>query len=303
MDTVTVALEDLDLVVESFTGAIGFPVLPTVLDVGAVVPDGVGAPSGALMGRGGIYVKPVCEHNSLQRIRSLREDAVENHEGFIGLPEIVGKKKGAFQQPGFEGEGVLPVLFLICDRGREEPGGALEDMIGSLIAIGAEGLLKSTADFRDIVIQEPDDMEHIDAYFDIREALFGEGDKTAVHVTAEEENAAALLQGIIPKISDKVFEIHAGKDIDDASGGTIRDIAVETVNIPTLGILIINPGRALKLVNAEGLRQAVGFGEVNGAEDRKHLGFRETVVDGNVTERAGGHERGADRKPCGDRKF
>ena len=43
VDTVTVALEDPDLVVKPFAGAIGSAVLPAVLDAGAVVPDCVGA--------------------------------------------------------------------------------------------------------------------------------------------------------------------------------------------------------------------------------------------------------------------
>ena len=146
-------------------------------------------------------------------------------------------------------------------------------------------------------------MEHIDANFDIREAPLSERDKAAVHIAAEETDTATLLWGVVPEIGEQVIKIHARKDIDDAADRAIGDIAVETSDIPTPGIFIIGSGRAIKLVNAESLRQEVRFWEVNGMEDRKHLRFRETVVDGDIPERTGGHEGGADGKPCGDRKF
>ena len=163
--------------------------------------------------------------------------------------------------------------------------------------------MKGAADLTDIVIEESDDMEHINAYFDIREAPLSKGDKAAVHVTAEEEDAAALLRGVIPEAGEQVFEIHAWKNVDDAADRAIGDIAVEAADIPTTGIFIIGSGRAIKLVHAESLRQEVRFWEVNGMEDRKHLRFRETVVDGDIPEGTGGHEGGADGKPCGDRNF
>lgn len=62
MDAVTAALQDLDLVVQSFAGPVRPAIFSAVLDVRAVVPDRVGAPPGALMGGGGISVKPVGKH-------------------------------------------------------------------------------------------------------------------------------------------------------------------------------------------------------------------------------------------------
>lgn len=70
MDAITVAFQEFDLVVQSFVGPVGSAILPAVLDVGAVVPDGVGAPPGALMAGGGISVKPVGEYNLLYRLAS-----------------------------------------------------------------------------------------------------------------------------------------------------------------------------------------------------------------------------------------
>lgn len=67
------------------------------------MPDGVGTPSGAFMCRGSINGKPVGEHGSLQGIRSLCENVMDNHEGFISLHEIVGEIKGTFQQTDLEG--------------------------------------------------------------------------------------------------------------------------------------------------------------------------------------------------------
>ena len=303
MDAVTVAFQNLDLVVESFAGSVGSAILPAVLDVGAVVPDGVGAPPGALMVGGGISVKPVSEHSPLYRISRLLQDAMEPGEGVIGFPEVIGKGKCLFQQRSFELEGVLPVLLLMGDGGGEEPGGTFQDLVGSFRAIRAERLLKGAADFTDIVIEKPDDMEQIDAYGDVRETPPGEGDKAAVHVTAEKMDASALLQGVIPEIVEQVFEIHGWKDIDDAAEGAVGEIAVETVDIPAPGILVINPGRALKLVNAECLRKKGRLWEVNGKEDRKHLSLRETVVEGDIPEGPCGHEGGADRKPGGNREL
>lgn len=73
MDAITVVFQDIDLVVQSFAGSVGSAILPAVLDVRAVVPDGVGAPPGALMVGGGISVKPmliVCGRQTSQFIIS-----------------------------------------------------------------------------------------------------------------------------------------------------------------------------------------------------------------------------------------
>lgn len=44
------------------------------------------------------------------------------------------------------------------------------------------------------------DMENVNADINIREAAFGEGDKAAVHVTAEEADAPTFLKGIAHEI-------------------------------------------------------------------------------------------------------
>ena len=51
------------------------------------------------------------------------------------------------------------------------------------------------------------------------------------------------------------------------------------------------------------MEQEGRFGEGNSTQDGKHLGCRGAVVEGDVPERPRGHEGGADRKPCGNRKL
>ena len=114
MDIITVALQDFDFIVQSLAGSVGSATLPAVLDVGAAVPDRVGAlPPGALMSRGGISVKSVGEHAPLYGISRFCQDVMEFHEGHIGFSEVIGKSKSLFQQRGFKRERALPVLLLI----------------------------------------------------------------------------------------------------------------------------------------------------------------------------------------------
>ena len=146
-------------------------------------------------------------------------------------------------------------------------------------------------------------MEHVNADMCIGEAASGEGEKAAVHVTAEELDAAALIGGILQKIGKQISEINAWEDINDAAEGTVGEITVEAGDVPAFRFRIIDPGGTLKLIDAEGLGEKTRFREINGTEDRENLRLGETVVDGDVTERASSHESGADIEPCGHREL
>ena len=71
VETITVPLEDLDAVVETFAGAVGLSVLPAVLDIGAVAPDGAGAAPGALTVGGGVGGEPPGKCVALLRVGRL----------------------------------------------------------------------------------------------------------------------------------------------------------------------------------------------------------------------------------------
>ena len=146
-------------------------------------------------------------------------------------------------------------------------------------------------------------MEHVNADMCIGEAASGKGEKAAMHVTAEELDAAALIEGILQKIGDQISEVNAGEDINDAAEGTVGEITVEAGDVPAFRFRIIDPGGTLKLIDAESLGEKTRFREIDGTEDREDLRLGEAVVDGDVTERARCHEPGADIEPCGHREL
>ena len=96
-------------------------------------------------------------------------------------------------------------------------------------------------------------MEHVNADMCIGEAASGKGEKAAMHVTAEELDAAALIEGILQKIGDQISEIDAGKDINNTAEGTVGEITVETADVPAFILRIIDPGGSPEFINAEGL--------------------------------------------------
>ena len=59
---------------------------------------------------------------------------------------MTGECENTLQLPVPKHEGTAPVGFLIERGSGEEPGGAFEELVGVLIAAGAEGVLQGTAD-------------------------------------------------------------------------------------------------------------------------------------------------------------
>ena len=140
-------------------------------------------------------------------------------------------------------------------------------------------------------------MAHVNADMCVREAASGEGEKAAMHVTAEELDAASLIEGILQKIGNQISEIKAGEDINDAAEGTVGEITVEAADVPAFLFRIIDSGGTLKPIDTEGVGEGTRFREIDRTEDRENLQLSEAVVDGNVTERACCHEPGADIEP------
>ena len=93
MSSVAVSLYDLDLVVQAFTWRIGFVILPCILDVRAVMPDGVSTPSGAVVFGRGIFPYPIGKVGSLDGVFGGMEYHKKLLVGIKGFPKLVGELK------------------------------------------------------------------------------------------------------------------------------------------------------------------------------------------------------------------
>jgi len=64
-------------------------------------------------------------------------------------------------------------------------------------------------------------MEHINADSDIREATFGKGNETSMHVTCEKTHPAAYIDGVTVEVFREACEVNVGEYVNDASGITV----------------------------------------------------------------------------------
>ena len=91
MSAVLVPFDIFDALVETFAGPVALMVFPGVLDIGAVVADGIDAAAGARAFGRGIRTDPFREGFPPQAEQGHAEDRVEGLEGIVGLPEVIGK--------------------------------------------------------------------------------------------------------------------------------------------------------------------------------------------------------------------
>nr|WP_275532596.1 hypothetical protein [Lachnoclostridium sp. An118] len=91
------SLQDLDLVVQALTEAVGFPVLPVVLDVAPPVADGAGGGVDFLYLGSGILFDPFCQLLVLDKVGTGSKDIMEELEGVIGFQEIRSYVKGILE--------------------------------------------------------------------------------------------------------------------------------------------------------------------------------------------------------------
>lgn len=89
--------QDLDLVVQAFTKAIGFAVFPAVLDVAPPVADGAGGGVDLLHLGGSKLSDPLCQLLVLDGVRKGSQDIMEELEGFISFQKIRGHVKGILE--------------------------------------------------------------------------------------------------------------------------------------------------------------------------------------------------------------
>lgn len=77
MNTAGVALDILDLLVQTFAGTVALAVFPAVLDVLPVVSDGIGCRSGGGTFGGCVGTDPLGQGCTLERIFRRAEDVME----------------------------------------------------------------------------------------------------------------------------------------------------------------------------------------------------------------------------------
>ena len=90
-------LQDFDLVVQTFAEAVGFAVLPAVLDVAPPVADSAGGRVDLLYIGGGILFDPFCQLLILDRVGPGSKDIVEELKGIIGFQKIRSHFKGILE--------------------------------------------------------------------------------------------------------------------------------------------------------------------------------------------------------------
>ena len=93
-------------------------------------------------------------------------------------------------------------------------------------------------------------MEHIDADSDIREATFGKGNETSMHVTCEKTHPASYIDGVTIEVFCKTCEVDRGEYVNDAACITIRYVAMVFIDVPTPFRGFLFTRRAFKFVYA-----------------------------------------------------
>ena len=113
-------LQDFDLVVQTFAEAVGFAVLPAVLDVAPPVADSAGGRVDLLYIGGGILFDPFCQLLILDRVGPGSKDIVEELKGIIGFQKIRSHFKGILEALLIFVKTSAPVFYLVIFSGFQE---------------------------------------------------------------------------------------------------------------------------------------------------------------------------------------
>src|SRR5699024_6197320 len=113
-------LQDFDLVVQTFAEAVGFAVLPAVLDVAPPVADSAGGRVDLLYIGGGILFDPFCQLVILDRVWPGSKYIVEERKGSIGLQWIRSDFRGILEAMFIFVNTRAPVFYPVIFSGLQE---------------------------------------------------------------------------------------------------------------------------------------------------------------------------------------
>ena len=178
-------LQDFDLVVQSFTQAVGFSIFPTVLYISAPVPYSAGSRVDFFYFRSGVLSDPFRQVFMLDRVGGRHQDFMKELEGFVGFQQIRSNFKGIAKLLEIVLTAGSPGFLLVKFFRLKQTGNALDFPEAFRIADIVEPALITQADIIHHVIETFDDMERINTDLRIGESLFCNGYKAVAHITAE----------------------------------------------------------------------------------------------------------------------
>ena len=279
---VSVLLEQLDAVVESFTDSIGFVVFEGVEDVFLVLPVRVyNALHTVVMGKR-VLIDPLTECNTLPGILIRMNDGIKLLKSVISVLQLVRERENGVEALLLPLGVGRPVAGRLVLPGGQKPVCMKQEFDIFFVIFSSGTPQDRVVKIFDVVGLEPHDMKHIEADRSVREARSADQPEARSEVTGEEPNLAAIIVGILLEVFDQKGTAGRRKNIEDTAHVTVGNQAVKGSCVPALFCIVPDTGVTAEFINANGVRKMGRPVKLDGVHDMANNRFRNTITKRDI---------------------